>query len=207
MAKNCNYKVTYFDITALGEPIRFLLAYGNFPFEDHRVKFDDWPALKPSMPFGQLPTFEINGETFHQSMAIVRYLAKKVHLYGKSDEQALKIDMMADTVNDLRQHIGKYFYHSDEKFKAQLRKTLYEETMPYYLKKFDKYVKDNNGYFVDGQLTYVDLYFVSLLDYIKYMLDGKSLTDGYENLQKLTAKVYQVPQIKTWLEKRPKTDR
>lgn len=42
------YKLYYFNITALGEPLRMLLHYGGLPFEDVRVEKDDWPALKPS---------------------------------------------------------------------------------------------------------------------------------------------------------------
>lgn len=43
------YKLSYFNITALGEPIRYLLSYGKAPFEDHRVEKEQWigePALK-----------------------------------------------------------------------------------------------------------------------------------------------------------------
>lgn len=46
-----SYKLTYFDLTALGEPIRFLLKYGNIEFEDVRVKLGDesWEKeFKPS---------------------------------------------------------------------------------------------------------------------------------------------------------------
>lgn len=42
------YKVTYFNITALGEPLRFLLSYGNLDFEDVRVEREDWPKVKSS---------------------------------------------------------------------------------------------------------------------------------------------------------------
>jgi hypothetical protein len=42
------YKVYYFNVKALGEPLRFLMTYGNIPFEDIRVSREDWPALKPS---------------------------------------------------------------------------------------------------------------------------------------------------------------
>lgn len=43
-----SYKVTYFNITGLGEPIRFLLSYLNVDFEDVRIELEQWPALKPS---------------------------------------------------------------------------------------------------------------------------------------------------------------
>lgn len=42
------YKVIYFNVKALAEPMRFLLSYGNIDFEDVRVEKEDWPALKPS---------------------------------------------------------------------------------------------------------------------------------------------------------------
>ena len=41
------YKLTYFNVKALGEPIRFLLSYGGIEFEDHRVEKEDWPQFKP----------------------------------------------------------------------------------------------------------------------------------------------------------------
>jgi hypothetical protein len=42
------YKVSYFTFKGLGEPVRFMLAYNNVEFEDNRVEWEDWPALKPS---------------------------------------------------------------------------------------------------------------------------------------------------------------
>lgn len=42
------YKIIYFNVKALAEPMRFLLSYGNIDFEDVRVEKDDWPALKSS---------------------------------------------------------------------------------------------------------------------------------------------------------------
>lgn len=42
------YKLTYFNVTALAEPVRFLFSYGNIPFEDNRFPREEWPTLKES---------------------------------------------------------------------------------------------------------------------------------------------------------------
>ena len=56
------YKLTYFAIRGRGEPIRLLLVEAGQEFTDERVQFADWPALKPSTPFGQLPVLEVQHE-------------------------------------------------------------------------------------------------------------------------------------------------
>lgn len=45
---NPTYKLTYFNVQALGEPTRLLLSYGGIKFEDVRIEQSTWPALKPS---------------------------------------------------------------------------------------------------------------------------------------------------------------
>lgn len=42
------FKVIYFNVKALAEPLRFLLAYGAIDFDDVRIAREEWPALKSS---------------------------------------------------------------------------------------------------------------------------------------------------------------
>ncbi|KAK9878742.1 hypothetical protein WA026_023673 [Henosepilachna vigintioctopunctata] len=198
------YKVTYFPITALGEPIRFLLSYGGFEFEDCRIGPENWPQLKPSMPFGQLPTLEHNGKIVNQSIAICKYLAKQVKLVGNDDWEDLEIDAIALTINDLRLSIGKYHYESDEQVKERIKGTLFSETLPYYLERLDKIAKDNNGYLAAGRLTWADLYFIALLDYMNQMAKTDIIVD-HPNLLAVKNNVLSLPAIKTWIEKRPES--
>lgn len=43
------FKLTYFPVKALGEPLRMLMSYGGDDFEDYRFKIEDWPSIKPSI--------------------------------------------------------------------------------------------------------------------------------------------------------------
>lgn len=77
------YKLSYFDIRARGEFIRFILHYAGQSFEDNRIKNSDWPTLKPTTPFGQLPVLQIKKGSeiieISQSLAIgkLNFIFKK----------------------------------------------------------------------------------------------------------------------------------
>lgn len=197
-----SYKVTYFNITALAEPIRFLLSYLNIDFEDFRFEREQWPALKPNMPFGKVPTLEIDGKVLNQSTAITRYLSKKAGLAGSDDWESLLIDIAVDNIHDLRQAIAGYAYDSNEASKEAKYAPLINETIPFYMDKFEKSVEENNGYFVNGKLSWADLFFVAVLDYLNFMAKI-DLLEGRPNLKALKEKVLAVPQIKAWVAKRP----
>ena len=61
------------------------LIPGNIDFEDFRFGFEDWPKHKPSTPFGSVPVLQWDGEELAQTMAIVKFVARKVGMAGKSD--------------------------------------------------------------------------------------------------------------------------
>lgn len=52
------------------------------------------------MPLGQVPVLEVDGQQVHQSIAIARYVAKKVGLAGQNDWESLLIDVVVDTISD-----------------------------------------------------------------------------------------------------------
>nr|AEB91975.1 glutathione S-transferase sigma 3 [Locusta migratoria] len=200
------YKLTYFPIMGLAEPIRFILSYGKIEFEDNRFESDKWPSIKESMPFGQVPVLEIDGKKICQTIAICRYLAKQVGLAGDNDWENLQIDMAADTVTDIRTKIVSPNYETDEEKKQKKKAEVINETLPFLLPRLDNLVKQNGGYLANGKLSWADLYFVALIDLLKFMI-GFDITKDYSNLSALKNKVLEIPAIKEWVAKRPKTER
>merc|ERR1712080_627294 len=100
-------KLLYFDVQGKGELIRLLLSAGNIDFEDFRFSFQDWPKHKPSTPFGQAPVLYWDGEELPQSMAIARFVARKVGMAGNSDMEFAQADSVACHTLDLWPKLGE----------------------------------------------------------------------------------------------------
>ncbi|XP_052743546.1 glutathione S-transferase 2-like [Bicyclus anynana] len=196
----------YFNAKALGEPARLLLAYGNEQFEDRRVTMEEWPAVKQSMPFGQMPVLEIDGKKYGQSMAIARYLGHKHGLAGDSLEEALEIDQNADLLTDLRNEAISAHYESDEELKAKKHKENLKKVYPESLKKLDEIIKKNNGHLAAGKLTWADFVFACSFDYLKTMLQMPDLEQQYPSFKQLIDSVYASPSVKVYSEKSPKSE-
>nr|UCR60997.1 glutathione-S-transferase [Aphelinus asychis] len=199
-----SYKLTYFPVKALAEPIRFLFSYAGVEFVDDRFERENWPNIKPTMPFGQVPVLEIDGKKINQSTAICRYLAKQHGLAGKNDWEALEIDVTVDNIHDLRAKLAAYHYENNEGAKAQKLEVV-KETVPFYIERLNEQVKKNGGYFVGGALTWADLVFVALLDYLNFMAKY-DIIEKAESLKALKEKVLAEPGIKAWVAKRPESE-
>lgn len=199
------YKITYFPVKGLAEPLRYILSYMGEEFEDERFKREDWPTIKPSTPFGKVPVLTVDGKQLPQSVACTRYLARQAGLAGNNAWEDLQIDIIVDTISDLRQAIATYYYDPDETSKAAKKDPLVNETIPFYMKKFEEIAKQNDGYLANSKLSWGDLYFVSVGEYMSFIA-GVDLFEPYPTLKALKEKIQSFPKIKEWIEKRPQTD-
>jgi glutathione S-transferase len=93
----------YFAGRGLADQIRWMLAATNVPFTQkvisQRSQFER--MSKRQLPFGQLPLLQIDGLEIVQSQAAVRYLARRAQIHGRTPEEMLKCDMIAEAVRDL----------------------------------------------------------------------------------------------------------
>ncbi|XP_047535692.1 glutathione S-transferase 2-like isoform X1 [Vanessa atalanta] len=199
-------KVYYFQLKAAGESIRLLLAYGGQEFEDIRVAREDWPELKPSMPFGQMPVLEIDGKKYAQSTAIARYLGRKYGLVGKDIEEDFEIDQIIEFFNDIRIKAASVFYETDENAKAKKQEENEKNHYPVMLKKLDEIITKNKGHMALGKLTWADFVFAGMYDAFKFLLKISDLDEKYPSFKKLQETVLSIPKVKAYCDKAPKSD-
>jgi len=127
-------------------------------YEDVRVQFPDWPALKPKTPYGSLPVLEYKGQTYGQSQAIAFFLAREFGLAGKTNADGLRIQEVCALVEDLIVLLAKARFEKDEAKKAELQKEN-KEKVPTMLGYFEKHLTTNGkkGFFVGAAVTLADL--------------------------------------------------
>jgi len=205
-----NYKLTYFNARGRGEIIRLVLTAAGIPFEDKRVEFSDLPALKPSLPFNQIPIFEFGDVKMCQSFAIARYLARKYKLAGASELDHAKADMIVDCIEDAIKNVPVFVFHEKDPAKKEERTKAYlAQQMPVFLKNIEALLTANNGgdgYFVGDSLTWADLQLVVAYGWWELMLGIKSPLDKNPKLNALYKRIISQPKLADYMAKIPKSD-
>lgn len=163
MSPASQLKLTYFDFSGRAELARLLFTYDGVAFEDERINHGDLAALKPSLPLGQLPVLQVDGTTYAQSMAIARYAAKLAGLYPADAVDALRADMIAETLSDLRGVYSAIMYREpDAAVKAEKTKKMLEEAVPKSLNVLESMVK-GKFFLGDDKVSYADIQLFDVL--------------------------------------------
>ncbi|ESO99821.1 hypothetical protein LOTGIDRAFT_173480 [Lottia gigantea] len=177
-----DYKLHYFDTRARAEVARILFAAAGQPFEDVRYTPEQWVVFKPKTPFGQLPCLEVDGKLYGQSNAINSYLARKFGFHGKTNIEALQIDVVIGVQNDLTSVMIKYFTETDEQKRKELKEKLLKEDAPKFLGNFEKLLQDN-GYYVGNSVTVAEIAVNDLIDYL--LLENPDVLKSYTKLTQM----------------------
>jgi len=195
-------KYTYFDLRVKGEPVRLLLAYSGLKYTDERLALPwdnaaPWQAMKPAMPWGQLPCLSWNGELICQSMAICRFLARECGIAGRTSLEMAQVDEIIDVIQDAINANYKAWY---AKTKEELQ-TLTQKTFPTTLGQLEKKLQERGGQFMVGNnFTWADLHLFFFCS--EDFLDSKVL-DGYPLIVNLVGRVGALPNIASWMKSRP----
>merc|ERR1712012_218549 len=199
-------KLTYFNARGRAEVSRLMLAHKGVDYEDCRITREQWPELKPKTPFGGIPLLQYNGLELAQPMTIARFLARELNLAGKTRCEEAQVDMVVDCIVDLFAALVKVTFEKDETKKAELAEKMQKEIVPTAMANLEKILAKNGGkHMVGNDVTWADF---EVANFFQIVLNahGEKAFGANKNLLALTKKVMEMPNVKAWVEKRPKTD-
>lgn len=150
--------LTYFDApVSRGEECRLALHLAGVEFIDHRIKGPDWPALKPSTPYGSMPIFEIPGKPpIAHSNAILALIGRQHGLHPKDEVDAARAEGMMAYVEELRHNVGPTLRMQGEE-KQKAREALAATYLPQWAANVEKNLTTDGPFFAGNQLGVVDL--------------------------------------------------
>jgi glutathione S-transferase len=195
-------KLIYFDAPmSRGEECRLALHVAGVDFEDVRIKREDWPARKPSTPFGGLPVLEMPGHPpLAQVNAILVLLGRQYGLHPQDDFEAARHEAMMCHVEDLRAVVGPTVRITDEAEKKKAREALVASFLPTWAKNVDKHIGDG-PFFAGAKLHVVDL---KLHMAVRWLASGKvdhipaTIFEGFPKLTRVHDAVRDDARIKAW---------
>ncbi|KAJ8559056.1 hypothetical protein ON010_g8392 [Phytophthora cinnamomi] len=126
-------RLSYFGFAGRAEAARLAFYVGGVPFADKRLSREQFAAMKPSLPLGQLPVLEVDGEVMTQTYAILRYAGRLGGLYPTSSPfAALKVDELLHALCEMGDQMVPSFQEQDAEKKKAMRVELATVTLPRY---------------------------------------------------------------------------
>ncbi|XP_078483125.1 glutathione S-transferase Mu 1-like [Ciona intestinalis] len=169
----------YWDLRGLGEPIRLMLEYTGFEYEDKRYQFikekenysdRNWTEAKYSLGFEypNLP-YLIDGDVkVTESWAIMKYLSRKFKALGPDNEkERIKCDVTEGVVQDVRKEFYDFCY--SVKYKTDKEEFLKEISAK--LEQLQQSL-GHHTWLCGPNLKYVDFVFFEILVHFQVALPG-----------------------------------
>jgi len=180
-------ELTYFAGRGLAEVIRLLLSYLDVDYSERNIATkEEWLALKPSLPYGQVPLLTIDGKRLVQRKAIERYISTKHNLYGKNADEAYEIDSINESIADLTTSFPLREILSGDPTADDKSLTFENGSMKWYLGIWEKMLlaRNPNLHFVGDGISYADINLFSSLRSLKQLPRFSKALDEYPTLTK-----------------------
>jgi len=198
-------KLIYFDSpTSRGEECRLALHIAGVDFEDVRIDRKDWPALKPTTPFGSIPVLEMPGRpALAQSNAILVFIGREHGLHPLDAFEAARHEAMMAHVEDLRATVAPTIRIADEAEKKKVREELVASYLPTWANRAEKQI-GNGPFFAAAKIHVVDL---KLYMATRWFAGGKvdhipaTIFAGFPKLMRVHDHVRDDERIKAWYAK------
>jgi glutathione S-transferase len=198
-------RLIYFDFPASrGEECRIALHLAGVDFDDVRIKREEWPALKGTMPYGVVPVLEIPGKPpLANSNAILVLIGRQHGLHPTDAFEAAQHESLMCAVEDLRQIIGPTLRITDPEQKRQAREALAANELKTWGSQVERQLRA--GPFIGGatlQVADIKLYIM-----VRWLISGvldhvpTTVLDHCPKLLALSKAVAEHPGVKSWLAK------
>jgi len=188
--------LAYWDLRGLVEPIRLMLEYCGVEYEMKVFKQADgrepWLQVKNTigMDYPNLPYLVDGDVKMSESLAMMKYIARKGKLTPSSEEEQINLDVAEGAVVDFHMAFTPMCYNSDfENLKGP-----FLEKLPERLSNFNQ-VLGKRSWLAGENLTYIDFRFAEVLDHVELCYPGcldhitniKNYKNKFEALEKIAA--------------------
>lgn len=195
----------YFNVRGRAEAIRLILEETGTAYTERRVTVEEWPTLKATLDYGQLPVYTEGDLVIHQSHAICRHLARRFNLYGDDEADRIRCDIVEETFVDAQNNIGTFFWNPEFE---KLRDEYEHVQLPALMTRLEKLFLSNpanSGYWAGTRLSYVDFLAWHFLDYVRPF--SQKTLDQFSALAAFKHRIESRPAIVAYLgsERRPRT--
>ena len=172
-------RLTYFEGAGRAEPVRIALCLAKLPFEDRRLKFPEFAAMRAAgeFPLNSLPVLEVDGRAMVQTAAMLRFVARfaGTDLYPADARAGFVVDSVLDCFNDTLSHaLTPSLFERDQEKKLEMRRAIVAGPLTLVLRYTERLAADSKGPFLTGEtLTIADLVIgTSVKQYRSGTLDG-----------------------------------
>ncbi|KAE9552096.1 hypothetical protein FO519_004676 [Halicephalobus sp. NKZ332] len=202
------YTLLYFKSNGRTAGIKLMLDYLKVPFEDKTFESEEWPTIKSTTPFGQVPVLYVDDDklVLPETLAIYRYLAAKHGAVPDSLEDRALCDAYADHVQDFVSKFGIFVIAIFTKkpreriveYQADSLKFLHERLVPDLNKQL---AKNGTGWIVGDKPTWLDFFVADTVDWHVYWRNEND-DEILGGLLKHREKVFGLPGLEKRLEER-----
>jgi glutathione S-transferase len=196
----------YFNIGGRADMIRIALHHSGIAWSDHRFSsMPEWEEAKKMIPGKAVPAMDIEGKTYTQSNALLRWAGKKATppLYPEDDLKALRCDEIMDVCQDVLTQCPK---DKDEEVKKTKRAEYAEGKMKVFFEQLAGIADENPGGYINGDFSIADLSVLALLDMIRsgsFDHVDKNYADTWPSLSALEKKIKEAPPVVKYYADKP----
>nr|ABL09304.1 allergen Aca s 8 [Acarus siro] len=189
----------YYNVRGYAQPIRNLLAYAGVDFIDKRYPMDpvqlaspEWQAEKHTFGFDFPNTpYLIDGDVkLTQSLAILRYLARKYGLEGATETEKNRIALLEQQINDLQTSFFLSLLKGDE--------AAFLQTLPDQLAGVSAFLGVNQ-FAAGSSVAYVDFLLYEYL--VRVLVYKPEIIGRFENLVQYIKRIEALPRLAEWIKK------